>query len=694
LPTEETMRWTLLLIAPALLAGCTQLGDQYDLGNSDSPGGTHGCKVGFSKVWTGQSFEYLCNDGPDVVDIVVPPTVVPPDPKTDPPGGVTPTIDPKSGAISLPEVIAPPDVAYLWISNTSEGSVSKVDAKKLVEAARYRSSRVCSNTSGATAFDDATVCNTFDPKAVNPSRTAIDGDSNAFVANRAFGLQATVSKIGSQTKACIDRNANGVIDTSTSSTIVANDECMLWTVPVGGKKNDAIARALAIGPTVPDNPDTSDAVWVGLYNDKKAVRLRNKDGKTMDTFSLNVNTYGAAIDGAGRAWYVGRGPSAVQYVRPPPCSGGGCVSPLFSIPAAVLKCPATSGPYLYGIAVDTRGRVYAQGAECNQTYQFTPDAGPAPTAGTWRKIYLPTVNQGRGVAVQVFEEDFNGTKRKRNRIWVTNYDQWAWGAWAKSYATSFDGDKLACDRDADGILDSVDPDIENTGNPALGIADKKNTCDYNGDKVVNELDADVTYFQLPNVLANSPVGIGVDPLDSKFIWTANQDGYVTRIDSTSSPLAPVTVKVKVGPDPYTYSDFTGSAHANITSRYGRARTIYAGGCADGKNARWTELAWTADVPIDTKIIFHLRIADQDYNKDGKIDVNDASAAPQIPVMAGWEQSNTSANPKPPIVINNSPVNLTALNLPATAFAQIDIDLFSSAEKSPVVKTLDLKRTCD
>src|SRR4051812_23113823 len=75
LPTEETMRWTLLLIAPALLAGCTQLGDQYDLGNSDSPGGTHGCKVGFSKVWTGQSFEYLCNDGPDVVDIVVPPTV-------------------------------------------------------------------------------------------------------------------------------------------------------------------------------------------------------------------------------------------------------------------------------------------------------------------------------------------------------------------------------------------------------------------------------------------------------------------------------------------------------------------------------------------------------------------------------------------------------------------------------------------
>src|SRR5690606_33775897 len=122
-----------------------------------------------------------------------------------------------------------------------------------------------------------------------------------FVGNRAFDLQATVTKFAVTTDKCIDRNKNGTIETSSGAAIVANDECTLYTVPVGGKKNNAVARALAIGPTLPSpsapDPDITDAVWVGLYYDKKAVRLRNFDGKTMETFSLNLNPYGAAIDG-------------------------------------------------------------------------------------------------------------------------------------------------------------------------------------------------------------------------------------------------------------------------------------------------------------------------------------------------------------------------------------------------------------
>src|SRR5262249_21212801 len=146
----------------------------------------------------------------------------------------------------------------------------------------------------------------------------------------------------------------------------------------------------------------------GLYNDKKAVKLRNSDGKTLATYSLNVNTYGAAIDrvqndGSYHTWYVGNGPSALQFVKggTATCSGS-CVSPLFSVTDA--NCSD------YGMAIDAMNRVYIQPSSCHtaaagyyhKVWQFSPNK--TYTAGTYRAAMLPWVNQGRGISVQTWPE--------------------------------------------------------------------------------------------------------------------------------------------------------------------------------------------------------------------------------------------------------------------------------------------------
>ena len=81
---------------------------------------------------------------------------------------------------------------YIWVPNSNQGSVSKVDTRTGRELGRYR------------------VC----PASVygNPSRTTIDQVGNCWVGNRSAG---TVVKIGLlENGQWVDRNQSGTVDTS------------------------------------------------------------------------------------------------------------------------------------------------------------------------------------------------------------------------------------------------------------------------------------------------------------------------------------------------------------------------------------------------------------------------------------------------------------------------------------------------
>ena len=86
----------------------------------------------------------------------------------------------------------------LWVANSGEGTVSRLDADQVVEIGRYR----------VGMGDDR----------ADPSRTSVDLVGDVFVGNRASspvqGATSSVTKIASEMSRCVDRNGNGKIDTS------------------------------------------------------------------------------------------------------------------------------------------------------------------------------------------------------------------------------------------------------------------------------------------------------------------------------------------------------------------------------------------------------------------------------------------------------------------------------------------------
>lgn len=195
----------------------------------------------------------------------------------------------------------------LWVANAGEDSVSKVDTDNDCEDARYA-------TWFVSGFHSA-----YSGPA--PSRTAVDTDGNVYVANRHFDNKpASVLKILSE--GGIDRNGNGVIDTSFDAngdcTIDRNDpaefkppvdlngdgilqnnelvdERVVWVTQVG--TNGRLGRSLCIG--------TDGNIWVGLYNAREYHKISSIDGAHMvgpipTTGSLSP--YGCLVDRDGILW--------------------------------------------------------------------------------------------------------------------------------------------------------------------------------------------------------------------------------------------------------------------------------------------------------------------------------------------------------------------------------------------------------
>ena len=104
--------------------------------------------------------------------------------------------------------------SFIWIANSAEGTVSKLDTRTMMELGRYLTS-----PSG---------------KGL-PSRTSVAGDGSVAVANRsnATGWMGDggggVTKIFASKDKCKDKNGNGMIDTSTGAMDVkpwGQDECV------------------------------------------------------------------------------------------------------------------------------------------------------------------------------------------------------------------------------------------------------------------------------------------------------------------------------------------------------------------------------------------------------------------------------------------------------------------------------------
>ncbi len=215
---------------------------------------------------------------------------------------------------------------YLWVANAAESSVSKVDTIMHKEVARYYTGP------GRSAGGHS------------PSRTAVDSYGNVWVGNR-LGAKNAV-KIAGHDSYCIDRNNNGMLDTSydqnSNGIIDLNeildfpDECVLtWSEQLSFGQGTG-PRAVAI--------DLDGYVWIGTYESKVFAKLNPDTGSVILRVGVNGNPYGAAVDGNGILWSSNRGGNTISWINTQTDSKLGDV--------------AASWSTIYGMSVDTHSRVW------------------------------------------------------------------------------------------------------------------------------------------------------------------------------------------------------------------------------------------------------------------------------------------------------------------------------------------------
>ena len=182
------------------------------------------------------------------------------------------------GNVTLEVDAVTPDEKIIWIANTPDGTVSKVDTTTYLELARY--------------FTGA------EGRGNDPSRTSVNGFGDVYIGNRGGG---SISKIYGD---CPDQNNDGMIQTSTGAADVkpwGEDECQAWTTELC---EGCLIRAVAAQDIGPNN-EVKPVVWVGGFRNSTIWKLDGQTGQVLLTTTSPVRPYGFAIDKTGNLWVSG-----------------------------------------------------------------------------------------------------------------------------------------------------------------------------------------------------------------------------------------------------------------------------------------------------------------------------------------------------------------------------------------------------
>jgi DNA-binding beta-propeller fold protein YncE len=158
--------------------------------------------------------------------------------------------------IALPEL--PRSQPYIYIANSGDNTVSKIRTADAVEVGRFL------------------VGN-------NPSRTAVDGHGDAWIA-----MRGDTSDDGTGPLENVIKIAGSCIPKTQPPT--PTRECILLDLPLVGN----LLRGIAI--------DARNNVWVGSYADSEVILLDGETGAKLTTIGLPGHPYGVAMDPDGYLW--------------------------------------------------------------------------------------------------------------------------------------------------------------------------------------------------------------------------------------------------------------------------------------------------------------------------------------------------------------------------------------------------------
>jgi len=227
--------------------------------------------------------------------------------------------------------------SYVWIANSGENTVSKLDTRNMTEVGRYY---------------------TRPDQQGSPSRTSVSIDGKAVVvANRHGGI----TKIWSRPEYCTDKNNNGKIDTSTGKNDVLpfdQDECIAWYTAFPGATTQRPVAWTSGVYNVETCEYDDQQIWTAASYGKivnspctaakgiTVYRLNGDTGMVDDTVDLPdlpcglLGAYGAAVDNDNNAWFF--------------VFGGGII---FRIDHQTLASEVVNKGF-YGITVDSKSRVW------------------------------------------------------------------------------------------------------------------------------------------------------------------------------------------------------------------------------------------------------------------------------------------------------------------------------------------------
>ncbi|PIE72001.1 MAG: hypothetical protein CSA22_00165, partial [Deltaproteobacteria bacterium] len=232
---------------------------------------------------------------------------------------------------------------FIWVANSGEGTVSKINTLTGEELGRYR---------------------TGPSTGTNPSRTTVDARGDLWVGNRDT---ASATKINLYP---YDKNGDGVIRTSTGP-----DDILPWgedeAIALYVTQTDSGPRAVAT--------DAENNVWIG-GNGQHMGYYDGNTGEKLKTIPIGRPCYGALIDGNGTLW-ISNKTSGLTRIDDP--SGNHTIHSF-----------STNGKWVYGLGIDPAGYIYTSGYTDNRLRKLDPQTND------W--IYDVSISggdQGRGVAV-------------------------------------------------------------------------------------------------------------------------------------------------------------------------------------------------------------------------------------------------------------------------------------------------------
>ncbi len=244
------------------------------------------------------------------------------------------SVDEEAGGLVLDS--ASINTYTIWIANSVEGTVSKVDVRTYEELGRYA-------------------------VGADPSRTSVNGMGDVFVGLRGGMGLTKISTLGER---CPDTNGDGVITTSTGHDVLpaGQDDCVLWTVPLPGC---GVIRGVAAQDVYGPDGTVHSYVWVGGW-DGCLWRLDGETGEILvNATQAPSNVYGLALDGSGNLWSSGQGTQILGRVDTNVClDDASCAGAICAGEGAGDDCvkQQVTAPYqLYGITVDRWQRVWVGG---------------------------------------------------------------------------------------------------------------------------------------------------------------------------------------------------------------------------------------------------------------------------------------------------------------------------------------------